>query len=444
MNNATYDCLDETQIPGLTTLKISNFTDDSEDNDGLSIPGIKSFSFVCIGCDMFESWITDIIVQHSDSLEHLCLGAEASAYKFYATSDQHIHRNIDNILDEMLEHLDEITEAHSETEGTDTHLLALTMLEFKGINVSKLIKPGFHLQNWRYLKSLTLESCYGLEQVFSFLVDEKNEQGLSLRSDLRLHSFHLRHESCSQQFKVQLLDFLSSISGLVDLSILLETNDQQQGFQKVLETHGRSLKTLVWDERTRMRDDYISQEGYKLPSYQQLDSIAKYCPNLVELGVLLEWRALVGPSGYRQRCICNALWSMKSLRTLNIRNMPLVDPTAPGLLLKELQAGFANRILNMLDVRNDYLAHRPAGALTLKTLAIGSLFYRDIHDRFSCERDEHPALYVYLRLQIFQIDYWYQIGGQRKALATLIESGSYEKTEAAGRDVTVFKPYWLA
>ncbi|KAL8931897.1 MAG: hypothetical protein Q9216_007031 [Gyalolechia sp. 2 TL-2023] len=87
----------------------------------------------------------------------------------------------------------------------------------------------------------------------------------------------------------------------------------------------------------------------------------------------------------------------------------------------------------------------PPVPLMLKTLGIGSLFYQDIRNTIPQEHDKKlDLLHRFIRLQIYTVDHWHQFNGQRKAFATHIETGTYEETEADGRDVTIFKPYWLA
>lgn len=136
---------------------------------------------------------------------------------------------------------------------------------------------------------------------------------------------------------------------------------------------------------------------------------------------------------------------MKRLRTINIRNLPPIDLTEFELL-EELQAGFANTFLAIFDEPVDFDGGEgPPGALTLKTLGIGSLFYRDARNTPCHEHDkELVILHRLLRLQIYSVNQWHQFDGQRRRLATRIETGTYEKSEAEGRDVTIFKPYWLA
>lgn len=134
---------------------------------------------------------------------------------------------------------------------------------------------------------------------------------------------------------------------------------------------------------------------------------------------------------------------MKSLRSLNIRNVPFVNPKDTGLPLEELQAGFANTALKTLLCQPDCRGDMDTSTLrNFATLAIGALTYRDIYNGLGCYTRMNEELYRFLRLQVYKV-HRHDFEGHLKPLAIHIESGTYEKTEAAGGDINVFKPYWL-
>lgn len=293
MNMATFDCLETAQFPGLANLQIRYFSPEDEyDEFNPIIPGIKSFSLNSVGELDSSDWMSRFLWQHKNSLKHLSLGTESTAIEFYNKPNEALRRGIDKILTDMTEVITDLCCDYDDMDVANIPLLTLTTLDFKGLNVRKLIRPRFLFQDWGLLKSLTLESCYEVEQALDDFAYERNKQGLPLASDLRLHSFHIRHESSSQPFRTRLLGFLSSFRGLVNLSVLLETSDKPLGFEDILVSHGESLKTLVWEERTGRRETFIPPKGYKLPPTKQLREIAQHCPNLVELGVLLDWSNL--------------------------------------------------------------------------------------------------------------------------------------------------------
>lgn len=128
---------------------------------------------------------------------------------------------------------------------------------------------------------------------------------------------------------------------------------------------------------------------------------------------------------------------MCELRTLNIRNMPPIFTTPlyaimlfgnmHEAVLEGIKEVYANTVLQMLFPQGSQGARRKAA---LQTLGIGSLTYRD-RPR-SCSH-----------LQIYSFATWSLLDGQQRLRVTLREAGTYEGTEAAVGDVTVFKSCWL-
>lgn len=135
---------------------------------------------------------------------------------------------------------------------------------------------------------------------------------------------------------------------------------------------------------------------------------------------------------------------LKNLQTLNIRNMPLVNPKKMALPLSEIHSSFANSLLKIL-LCSDKDILSPSAPQNLKTLALGALTYRDLHNGTGCHTIPNRDLYEFLRLRMYKVvSSYYGIDRARpKPLAVLTEIGHYEKTEANGGDVNVLKPYWL-
>lgn len=297
MDIATYDCLENLQRSSLTTLHISRYSDGSEDPDSACLDGLTSLCLNAIDGSVYPWWIGEILRDTSKTLKHLCLGAESSALEVYNKPNEglQLRQHIDNTLEEMVERVVGNTfDANFE----DAPLLALNTLELKGLNAGKLIRSGFTFQLWSCLRSLTLESCYNVEPALSFLATKK-EHDSEGRSELRLHSFHIRHhEPSSQLFIATLQKVLTSFTGLINLSILLENVDGALDLQVVLASHQKTLRTLVFEERRGRRDNLAGPATSQLPSIEQLGMIAGCCPDLVELGVLVRWDKLLHSRPY--------------------------------------------------------------------------------------------------------------------------------------------------
>lgn len=139
-----------------------------------------------------------------------------------------------------------------------------------------------------------------------------------------------------------------------------------------------------------------------------------------------------------------ALASITSLRTLNIRSMPSLKAEEEALLScgQGSFQSFATQVIHTI-YDESLLYSRPP----LRTLALGSLTYRDICQGYAGDRSRLRDLHDYLRLRVFKIhpDHWgvRSVGLQMDGLAVLTEVGTYEKTEAAGGNVEVLRPYWL-
>ncbi|KAI4194006.1 MAG: hypothetical protein LQ348_002729 [Seirophora lacunosa] len=441
MTPSTLGYLANTQIPGLKRLRIDGYEDDDIELYP-SIRGIESLALNVTSDDLYGLYLGSVLHENSDSLQHLSLGAEIQALRRYHKTDQDHSDSTPDWLDYLTEEFIqcEVDVYGAKQEGSGgQYCLAVNAFELKGLDFSEIINPHSVFLDLPSLTSLKLESCVGLDRAFEVLAAGKNSEGRLSPSELRLRSFHIRQESSSQDFIAHLLDFLSAITGLTHLSVLLEGSapSPSQRFTSVLVAHGKSLRSLVWDERLVRRTWYIPpQEDIPTP-HIQLETIAEHCPYLVELGILVDWRAFTtmykGGFAFRK---------MKQLRTLNIRNMPYIDPKATMLNYEELHASYATSVLKILQHYPHENTIDPRVLSTLQTLALGALTYRDVYNGLGCYDCKGEDLYKFLRLQVFKVGR-YRLDGQERTLAMHIESGTYEKTQAAGGDVNIFKPYWL-
>ncbi|KAL8955101.1 MAG: hypothetical protein Q9193_006910 [Seirophora villosa] len=444
--------LANTQVPSLKRLRIDGYEDEEFIKSSPNILGIESLALNVTSDDLYGLYLGSVLKKNSDSLQHLSLGAEIQALRRYHKTDQdHCDSTRDWLGNLMKEFMDDEVDVYGAKQGSSggQYCLAVSAFELKGLDFSEIINPHAVFLDLPSLTSLKLESCVGLDRAFEILAGGKNSKGRLSRSELRLRSFHIRQESSSQRFIAHLLDFLSAITGLTHLSVLLEGTvpSSAQRFTPVFVAHGKSLRSLVWDERLVRRTSYIPP-GEDVPTpHIQLETIAEHCPYLVELGILVDWRAFStmykrgrGPPN-RQSTIF-AFQKMKQLRTLNLRNMPYIDPKATMLNYEELHASYATSVLKTLQHYPHENTIDPRVLSKLQTLALGALTYRDVYNGLGCHDCKGEDLYKFLRLQVFKVGR-YRLDGQERTLAMHIESGTYEKTQAAGGDVNIFKPYWL-
>ncbi|KAL8993604.1 MAG: hypothetical protein Q9169_006218 [Polycauliona sp. 2 TL-2023] len=326
--------------------------------------------------------------------------------------------------------------------------LYLRELHLIGLDANKILKPDSLMLNLECITALNLESCPELDTALDTLATERNKSDVPLRACLRLQSFSLRHENSTQHFRAGLIDFLGAIQGLTHLSVLLENGDRSgpNDLDPMLAVHGPTLRSLVWDERSGKRDSWIPLEPNAEPSHRRLKTIAKHCPHLVELGISMNWEDFMtqgtfSPDRCNRRMTTAAFSPLKKLRTLNIRNMPLVKTQNMALPLAEIHAAFAESLLTILGCNRDDT--RTSAPQNLKTLALGALTYRDVYNGIGYHTIHNRELYEFLRLKVYRIVSSRDAEGRQRPLAKLTESGTYEKTEANGGDVDVLKPYWL-
>ncbi|KAL8789061.1 MAG: hypothetical protein Q9213_001324 [Squamulea squamosa] len=430
----------ETQAQSLIALKFDRYSipDDEDDYmddvflESRELPGLQSLSLSSLP-EESNRWPAIALLNNIDTLKHLCLGAESFAVKSYYRSGDHFDANLNATVDTFVEHMREIFDPDAIIEP----LLSLDTFILKGLDITRFIQLDFCLVNLSALTLLSLESCQGLESLFDTLTGSGTDQSSPLVAKLQLRSLYIRYERSNQQFRGKLMNFLTSISGLTDLSILLESPDEPEHYREVLTRHGRSLRTLVWEERVGRSVGFGGLLD-RAHLHEGVEAIAQYCPDLIELSIPFDWHIFTdNTSEYPGESVTWWLWRMKHLRTLNIRNMPPIDPTKTMLPMEELHAAFANSVIKTL-LRSPFNGNK-----SLKTLVLGSFTYRDVRIGLGLRNINDPDLYNYLRPQIYQTDVCYQFEGKPRPMAILFETGTYEKTEAAGGDVEVLRPYWL-
>ncbi|KAI4234251.1 MAG: hypothetical protein LQ349_003893 [Xanthoria aureola] len=407
---------------------------------GRDIIGLQSLSFRSLEGNSLD-WLRSYS-SPQNALKHLTLGAEIDAIQRFYRPGSGLDEKYDVMLDDFMK---KYVDNDDDDDDRDYFMFTLDSFRLIGLSVNKLIRGPSSFLDFSDLISLSLEDCLGVEDFFTVVQNANNKQGVKTQSLLRLRSFHLRYMFLNHNINIRapLFAFLTSIPGLTNLSILLQANERPQDFRgrsfgNVLLTHGKFLRTLVWEERITCRESYVERSNATFPSQDGLVEIALSCNNLVELSIPIDWsifRPKWGSSTGRTR---KALQSLAQLRTLNIRNMPSFDTTTTGIPINGALQGFVDSALAALIVSTHVKNRMP-----LDTLALGAMTYRDVRNGLGLTRVHEKDLYQFLRLRIYAVDRRYRFEGKPKPLAIFREVGTYEKTEAAGYGVEVLKPYWL-
>lgn len=226
------------------------------------------------------------------------------------------------------------------------------------------------------LESLTIESCPGsavfldcLAHRFRDIKYAHASAQTGLLTNVRLTSFHFRHEAPTAGLQESVKSFLASFSGLRNLSLLFENAVFVEGPSALITEHGPTLETLVLESRIQPRESLglDTSRPFGLGEYSQqqwecIRVIACLCPNLVEFGITFPW------NDETLRLQETVLPTLKRLKTFHIRNFPEshVLRQFGEYGIKEYSAKFVDWAFPSL-VGGD----KPA----LETLAIGPTLY---------------------------------------------------------------------
>ena len=220
------------------------------------------------------------MVGNHSSLKHLKLGCE----ELIIGPSEREHGFTEKMLGDFERAVEEFGRQRYST------LRQLRTLHLVGFDFKKLTAdseaPFLGLSGLSRINALTLESCFAEGATFSLL---SPQTAIGSTWTPRLQSFSLRHETSDAAFQHQVMAFLGSFTGLVHLSVLLEGSGGYMNPDCFTKTHGKTLKTLIWDQRSEPRTSVkrstnILDHDFDLPC---TELIAQGCPGLRELGLSL-------------------------------------------------------------------------------------------------------------------------------------------------------------
>ena len=125
---------------------------------------------------------------------------------------------------------------------------------------------------------------------------------------------------------------------------------------------------------------------------------------------------------------------MEHLKTLNIRNLPVIDENADGFSLYGMHESLATGIVKLLRRHGKRLG----------VIGIGSTTWMDIWQGRSRQDGECTYCESYLCPRIFYVDYPLNLRGERQPLLTQIAQGTATEAKEYSSDLRIFEPYWLA
>ena len=280
------------QSQSLVNLQFDRYTSGLRD---INATNLSQLRLPCLDLGPCQDWPLRAITDNLVSLNHLALGFETMIAKAYANDEP----QSDSVISDRTCELGDNMNNHFLSERPLPHApLALNHLELIGLNLYRIINGSIGiLFNVCPLKTLVIHSCSGISDAFTLLKVQdpilRHAAGL-FGSFQNLKNLEFRYEISTPDHKSILETFVVSLPPLVSLQVLLDGCTQAHDLEPILKIHGKSLRTLVWDERSGRRlgtwedTSIILEAGYN--EEKNLETIARQCPNLVSLGLSLNWR----------------------------------------------------------------------------------------------------------------------------------------------------------
>ena len=241
-----------------------------------------------IDLDEGISWVSRVVASNHESLRNVKFGCETGVALSYLRKP--IVTDMENSLDSAknIKAKIKLYMPHTPRES----ILIVESLHLVGIPENLSPEPGaVSLVNIDSLTSLCLESCLNSGQNLSALSFRRSPDAPPLLPQLR--SFKIRHEGVDINFQDSLRAFLLNLKGLVHLAVLLEGSDTFLPPDCFVHSHGSTLRTLVWDQRQKLRNrlDESTHTANTSMLSNCLKEIVSKCPLLQELGLAMDARS---------------------------------------------------------------------------------------------------------------------------------------------------------
>ena len=275
------------QGASINTLSIRRHNVDwkTKDLEQFAAGGLSTLGIAELGRDGL--WPPQLQIRNLPNLRHVMLGSESLVAMSYTSNGRLDVAHQVQLTDTLALYVNARARTRNESPPTVVKLESLSLV---GLDLLAFVKGSIEpVFDFNSLSALVLESCAGLEAAFPLLMGAGAGRR-KVKSGLRLHSLTIRHEDTSDEFLPELETFLLSLKPLARLHVLLE--GARQGtidLDKVLQVHGKSLRSLIWEERSGPRLFLQVETTYVPEDHQNLKLIAKHCPGLKALGIPLDW-----------------------------------------------------------------------------------------------------------------------------------------------------------
>lgn len=222
-----------------------------------------------------------MIARNAEKLRHLSLGfTTCIAHDFaHSQSPRHDMMSTSFAVD--------LRDTLSESDLEPLINLSLESLSLCGLDLGGVIWGETALYvNFNNITQLRLESCSGLSQAFSLFNVQIGFSKLALGA---LQDLFLRIEDPDPNLTTSLETFLTAVRGLTSLKVLIDKVAAVQDLEPILKVHGKTLRTLVWDERHGSRKRFDVCTSPMSPKLGHLSVVSRNCPSLKLLGIPLDW-----------------------------------------------------------------------------------------------------------------------------------------------------------
>ena len=241
---------------------------------------VNKLSTLCIPSLLLDSGtglllIASLIVNNRTTLRHLDIGVESSVFDYQNLGSDYDDTNV------LKKFWEDIVVRFKRNKSV--FLPNIDNIRLRGLDLSAMMRGEQHrVLNFASLKHLALESCSAINNSLQRLT------ALSLRG---LQTFHIRQEKYRDNFLELLENFLCTLQPLTALSILINgLFPDALEIEQILQVHAGSLRSCIMD----LRDvDRIATIDSRTAWRQQYSvDIIEQCPNLVELGIAVNWEIL--------------------------------------------------------------------------------------------------------------------------------------------------------
>lgn len=229
----------------------------------------------------------EMLLQSLQTLKRLRFGFENTLAKRYARWDSMVPPQPD-FGQRTADFVSVLNDCMNSTDMLPT-AIRLEELSLCGMDLNLLAPEVSPVDlNLGGLTSLRLESCFNLPQALPKLRSQGERLNANVGNLSSLRNFSVRVEDGDNSTLRGIKDFLMITKPLKTLYFLFEGKHLEHIAQDVLERHGSSLDSLVWETRSGPRYGIEYDESSEYWS-TDCSVIQRYCVNLKALGLSFAW-----------------------------------------------------------------------------------------------------------------------------------------------------------